>query len=371
MAKPETGVVQTPLHEVHVALGAALTDFAGWSMPLRYGSEIAEHHAVRRAAGIFDLSHMGEIEVTGSDAGAALDHALVGRPSALVPGRARYSMLCDPSGGILDDVVVYRLAPERFLVVANASNATTVHTEITARAVGHSAQVRLVSADWALIAVQGPTSPAIIAQAAAADVSGLRYYTVAPARVGGADVLLARTGYTGEDGFEVYCPAEAAVGVWVALTAAGADHGLVPAGLACRDSLRLEAGMPLYGQELSAEVTPFEVGLGRLVVFDKPGGFVGEQALTARRDQPRCILVGLAGAGRRAPRTRYRVVDPATGSRVGQVTSGLPSPTLGHPVAMALVAPDRVAIGTALQVDVRGRGEDVEVVPLPFYRRPR
>ncbi|MFJ9391886.1 glycine cleavage system aminomethyltransferase GcvT [Nocardioides sp. NPDC101246] len=365
-----TSPVPTPLHEIHQALGASFTDFAGWSMPVRYGSETAEHHAVRTTAGLFDLSHMGEIEVTGPEAGRALDRALVGRPSAIGIGRARYSMVCAEDGGIIDDLVVYRLEQERYLVVANASNVDVVAPALVERARGCDTVVRDASAEWALIAVQGPASAAIVAALTDLDVPSLKYYAIDAGTVAGVDVLLARTGYTGEDGFEVYCAPASAAAVWEAITEAGTPHGLLPAGLACRDTLRLEAGMPLYGHELNRETTPFEAGLGRVVSFDKPDGFVGDDALAVRREEgPRSVLVGLVAAGRRSPRAGYTVVDPDTGEEVGTVTSGSPSPTLGRPIAMAYVRPDLAAVGTKVQVVVRGSHEDAQIVDLPFYSK--
>ncbi|MFE7225264.1 glycine cleavage system aminomethyltransferase GcvT [Nocardioides sp. NPDC057577] len=365
-----TAPVLTPLHAIHQSLGASFTDFAGWSMPVRYGSETAEHNAVRTTAGLFDLSHMGEIEVTGPEAGRALDRALVGSPSKIGLGRARYSMICAEDGGIIDDLVVYRPEQERYLVVANASNVGVVAPALTERAEGYDAVVRDASAEWALIAVQGPASPAIVAALTDLDVPSLRYYAIDAGTVAGVDVLLARTGYTGEDGFEIYCAPSSAVAIWEAIIEAGTPHGLLPAGLACRDTLRLEAGMPLYGHELNRDTTPFEAGLGRVVSFDKPDGFVGDAALAVRRDEgPRSVLVGLVAAGRRSPRAGYTIVDPATGEEVGTVTSGSPSPTLGRPIAMAYVRPDLAAAGTTVQVDVRGSREDAEVVDLPFYSK--
>jgi aminomethyltransferase len=260
----------SPLHEVHQALGASFTDFAGWSMPLRYGSELAEHKAVRTASGLFDLSHMGEIAVTGPQAADALDHALVGTLSKVNPGRARYTMICAEDGGVLDDLVVYRLADDDYMVVANASNVATVVAALTERAEKFDADVTDRSTEYALIAVQGPTSAGIVAEVTGADLSGLKYYASMPATAAGHEVLLARTGYTGEDGFEIYSAAAHAPAIW----AACAERGAIPAGLACRDTLRLEAGMPLYGNELTAELTPFDAGLGRVVKFEKPE-FVG------------------------------------------------------------------------------------------------
>ena len=227
----------SPLEAVHTDLGATFTDFADWRMPLRYTSEIAEHTAVRTAAGLFDLSHMGEIAVTGPGAGAALDHALVTRPSAIRPGRARYSMICTADGGIIDDLVVYRLADTSFLVVANAANVGPVAGELTGRAAGLDATVTDESAAWALIALQGPAAAEILTGLTAADLPGLRYYAITPATVAGTEVRLARTGYTGEDGFELYTPPADAPALWSAISADGTGRGLVPAGLTCRDTL--------------------------------------------------------------------------------------------------------------------------------------
>jgi aminomethyltransferase len=373
----------SPLHDEHVALGAALTDFAGWQMPLRYGSDVAEHTAVRSAAGLFDLSHMGELEITGPGAGDALDRALVGNLSALEVGRARYTMICQEDGGVLDDLVVYRLADTRYLVVANASNVDVVRHALVERFAGR-ADVTLQdrSADVALVAVQGPVAEAIVVglvadQDQAAAVRALRYYASTPGVVAGVEALVARTGYTGEDGFELFVAAADAPAVWRAALTAGQPLGLVPAGLSARDSLRLEAGMPLYGNELDTTTTPHDAGLGRVVKLDKvddegaPLPFVGRAALEARAHAtPARTLVGLVGLGRRAARHGYDVVTPS-GAVVGTVTSGAPSPTFGHPVAMAYVTPEVSAVGTELAVDVRGRHEPVSVATLPFYRRER
>ena len=369
---------RTPLTGVHERLGATLTDFAGWLMPLRYGSETAEHNAVRTAAGLFDLSHMGEIMVTGPGAAGALDYALVGQPSALAPGRARYTMICAPDGGILDDLIVYRLGGDEFLVVANAVNTPVVVEALAARARGKGAEVADRTADYALIALQGPHAARILAPLTDADLAAVKYYAGYPAAVAGRQVLLARTGYTGEDGFELFTRPQDAEPVWEALTAAGAADGLVPAGLAARDTLRLEAGMPLYGNELSSELTPFDAGLGRVVKLDKPGDFVGRAALAERaQTAPQRELVGLVGQSRRVPRHGYDVLwDEAA---CGKVTSGAPSPTLGAPIAMAYVEPGVASQARAaehdgqpgrLAIDVRGSAEPADLVPLPFYRRP-
>ncbi|RAY15826.1 glycine cleavage system aminomethyltransferase GcvT [Actinomadura craniellae] len=354
---------KTPLHDVHVELDATLVDFAGYAMPLRYAGETVEHRAVRTSAGLFDLSHMGEIFLSGPQAGAALDHALVGEISALAVGRARYTMICNPAGGVLDDLIVYRLADETFMVVANAANAATVLAELLDRAAGFDTVVTDRSAEYALIALQGPRAQEILAGFTDAPLADLRYYAIMDGVVAGADALLARTGYTGEDGFELFVSAGDAVPLWRAL--AGVE-GVTPAGLSARDTLRLEAGMPLYGNELTTETTPYEAGLGRVVKLGKPGDFVGKEALTAlSRTPPGRTLVGLVARGRRAPRQGYAVVT-SDGTPCGAVTSGAPSPTLGTPIAMAYL--DAGHSGE-LAVDVRGRQEPVDVVALPFYKR--
>ena len=374
---------RSPLHDEHVALGATLTPFAGWEMPLRYSGDLAEHQAVRTAAGLFDLSHMGEIEVEGPQAAAALDHALVGNLTALAVGRARYTMICEEHGGVIDDLVVYRLADERYMIVANASNVGVVVPALRERFSGFDVTLTDASLTTALIAVQGPAAEAIVVSVTeprdVGAVTALKYYASTNATVSEIPALVARTGYTGEDGFELFVPAELAPALWRDLLAAGAPSGLIPAGLSARDSLRLEAGMPLYGNELDRTTTPYDAGLGRVVRLDKAGpdgapvDFVGRAALEARHgSEPARVLVGLQGLGRRAARHGYPVVGgpAADAPAVGHVTSGAPSPTLGYPVAMAYVTPEVSGVGTELAVDVRGRREPVRVVTLPFYRRP-
>lgn len=379
----------TALYEEHKKLGASFTDFGGWQMPLKYSSELAEHHAVRKAAGIFDLSHMGEVWVTGPDAAAFLDYALVGRISAMAVGKAKYSLICNEDGGIIDDLITYRLPSppdtgegrtDRFLVVPNAGNATTVAAALAERAAGFDVVVNDVSAETSLIAVQGPKAEELLLRLVPAAqhslVTGLGYYAAVevPILVAGAgqELLLARTGYTGEDGFEVFVSNDAAAALWQAIVAIADEGELVPAGLASRDSLRLEAGMPLYGNELSLESDPFAAGLGPVVALSKEGDFVGKAALAARKEAGAGSttgrrLVGLKGLGRRAGRGHYPVLKD--GAVVGEVTSGQPSPSLGYPVAMAYVDVAYTEPGTALDIDLRGKTEPFEVVALPFYKR--
>jgi aminomethyltransferase len=363
--RPVTSTVQeTPLLDVHQRLGATLTEFAGWRMPLRYGSETAEHNAVRTDAALFDLSHMGEIAVTGPGAGAALDYAVTGWPSRLTVGRARYTMICASDGGILDDLIIYRQADERFLVVANASNAAVVLAALQERCAG--AAVTDESATTGLVSIQGPNAAEYLSTVTDLPLAGMPYYAGAYGTVAGRAAWVARTGYTGEDGFELFCAPADCAPVWDAL-AAVAD---VPAaGLAARDTLRLEAGMPLYGNELGPDLTPYEAGLGRVVRLDKPGDFVGRAALAARAAAgPQRTLIGLIGATRRVPRHGYAVLA-ADGTHVGVVTSGAPSPTLGRPIAMAYV--DVAAVDGPFGIDVRGKTEPAEVTGLPFYDRRR
>lgn len=419
---------RTALHGVHEALGASFTDFGGWDMPLRYASDLAEHHAVRRSAGIFDLSHMGEVKVTGPGAAAALDHALVGTISKVGLGRARYTMIVAKDGGILDDLIVYHVGDEEYLVVPNAGNRERVAAALAERCAGFECEVEEISLRTSLIAVQGPRAeeilrgvvesgaaiPAALRPVEGGDADGdcgpdvlcgdgilarLRYYAGVRATAAGHSILLARTGYTGEDGFELFCGSEDAEDLWRVITehaatlpptpgkeGAGPDAAelpaLTPCGLAARDSLRLEAGMPLYGHELTEGITPFDASLGAVVKLDKPE-FVGRDSLAERADRDgepgTRVLVALAGEGRRAARAGSPVLitEPdGTTREVGTVTSGLLSPTLGHPIALALLEPftrEETAwpAGTVLAADVRGRQLPTSVVDAPFYKRAR
>jgi glycine cleavage system T protein (aminomethyltransferase) len=360
----------TPLADRHEALGARMVDFAGWRMPIQYAGILEEHRAVRERAGLFDLCHMGELFVDGPEAGDALAGAVTTDPRTLAPGRAHYSMICAPDGGILDDLIVYRLADDRFLVVANAGNAAVVSDALAERFVGRRAILDDRSLATALVAIQGPAARAILTPLAALDLDAIRYYGIAEGSVAGIPALVARTGYTGEDGFEVFVDAAAGPALWDAIMAAGRGAGLVPVGLGARDTLRLEAGMPLYGNELDRTTTPFDAGLGRVVKLDKAGGFVGREALAkAAEAGPSRSLVGLVVRGRGIARHGHRV---HAGERLsGAVTSGTMSPTLGVPIAMAYVAPGDAAPGTMLDVEIRDARAAAEVVPLPFYTRPR
>ncbi|OZD53430.1 glycine cleavage system protein T [Rhodococcus sp. 06-1477-1B] len=376
----------SPLNDRHEALGASFTDFGGWNMPVRYTSDLAEHHAVRTAAGLFDISHMAEFRVEGTAAAAFLDVVLAGRLSTMKIGKAKYSLVLAESGGIVDDVIVYRTGEQSFLVISNAGNRDAVASAFaeaheaclsaSAASTGSATDARGtltvddVTDDYALIALQGPAARGILSSTPGVEITGtaldeLGYYAWTAGTFEGAPLFIARTGYTGEDGYELMIPTAQAGVLWDAALASGAEAGLVPCGLAARDTLRLEAGMPLYGHELSLDIVPAQAGLGRVVALDKEE-FVGKRGLSsASAEAP--VLVGLVSAGRRAGRAGYAVLhgDDA----VGEITSGALSPTLGHPVAMAFVAPAASAPGTALTIDVRGTRIPATVTALPFYRR--
>ncbi|MBX3090191.1 MAG: glycine cleavage system aminomethyltransferase GcvT [Cryobacterium sp.] len=367
---------RSPLYQLHEVAGAQFTDFAGWLMPVSYGSDLAEHHAVRTAAGIFDISHMAEIRVEGAEAAAFLDYALAGKMSSLSPMQAKYSLLLDEAAGIIDDLIVYRRGEVDFLVVANAGNHDPVVAELNSRSKGFEVSVVDESDLTALIAVQGPKAREILEATdglsivdGAQSLADLKYYWSTSADFKGEAVFVARTGYTGEDGFELYVGNAAAADLWKALLLAGEPLGLIPAGLASRDTLRLEAGMPLYGHELNRNVLPAQVGLAKVVHFTKEVDFVGRGAAEAGPKEGSRVLVGLASEGRRAGRAGYELYSGD--QAVGEITSGALSPTLGHPIAMAMIDPLFAEIGSIVDIDVRGTRIPATVVPLPFYKREK
>ncbi len=362
----------TPLVDEHRALGAKLIDFAGWLMPVQYSGILEEHRAVRERAGLFDLSHMGELFVEGPEAGDALAYALVTNPPALAIGRAHYSMIVAPDGGILDDLIVYRLGEESFLVVANAGNAQLVSDTLAERIAGRRAVLDDRSLATALIAIQGPNAAAILAPFTDVDLAVLKYYAIAEGSVAGIPALVARTGYTGEDGFEIFVENARAVELWRTLLEAGTPAGLMPVGLGARDTLRLEAGMPLYGNDLDRTTNPYEAGQGRVVKLEKTGDFVGRSALEkVARDGVNRRLVGFTVKGRGIARHGYPVYAAGEDRDTGIVTSGTQSPTLGVPIGMAYVAPRDAEPGTMVEVGIREQRVPAQIVPLPFYRRAR
>jgi aminomethyltransferase len=364
----EPTVHQSPLTEIHRELGARLIEFGGWLMPVQYSSIIEEHRVVRERVGLFDLSHMGELHVDGPDAGAALAAALVTNPPSLAVGRAHYSMICMPDGGIIDDLIVYRLEESGFLVVANAGNAATVSDTLAERFQRNKAVLDDRSLATGLLAIQGPQSADVLGPLTDVDLGALRYYAVAEGAVAGVPALVARTGYTGEDGFEIFIDTGRTAELWAILLAVVRSAGGLPVGLGARDTLRLDAGMPLYGNELDLRTNPYEAGLGRVVKLDKPADFVGRAALEkVARDGPARKLVGLTVEGRGIARHGHPVWVGER--RTGVVTSGSQSPTLGVSIAMAYVAPGDAEPGTVVEVEIRAARVPARVVPLPFYRR--
>lgn len=381
----------TALHSVHAKLGARFTDFGGWDMPLKYTSELDEHRAVREAVGVFDLSHMGEVWVRGPQAAEFLDYALISKLSAVKVGKAKYSMICTESGGIIDDLISYRIEENTYLVVPNAGNIDNVVSALQERAGAFDVDVEDKSSKTSMIAVQGPKAAEAMVEivenvvdapeASGAGstvneaIAGLGYYAAFEGIVAGQPVLVARTGYTGEDGFEIIVNNDAAQDVWDKALAEATRLGGLPCGLACRDTLRLEAGMPLYGNELSLKLTPVDAGLGVLAATKSKGSFVGRDAIMAAKDKgTEQTLIGLSGEGRRAARGGYAVM--AGDKKIGEVTSGALSPTLGHPVAMAYVSKSAVTSGAAaegaeVEVDIRGKRLPFTVVALPFYSREK
>jgi aminomethyltransferase len=358
----------TALHATHEAAGAQFTDFSGWWMPLRYDSDLTEHHRVRQGVGLFDLSHMAEIMVTGAKAAEFLDYALSATHSTMEPGRAKYSLILAPDGGILDDLIVYRLGHDSFLVVANAGNRHTVFDALSDRSGRFGVDVVDRTDQTVMVALQGPDSQHVLQALGHLDVTqpldGLGYYRTTTATWSGHDVQIARTGYTGEDGFELYIDKDAGVALWEALMSAGAPWDLAPCGLAARDTLRLEAGMPLYGHELTADIHPVQAGLGRSVDKSK-AEFVGKGSEPAPGAR---VLVGITAQGRRAARADYPVTD-VEGNVIGVVTSGALSPSLGYPIHLAYVDEDFSDPGTELMLDVRGTPLPGTITRLPFYTR--
>jgi aminomethyltransferase len=339
-----------------------MTSFSGWTMPLQYSSIREEHRAVREAVGLFDLSHMGELRVKDE---ALAQRLLTRDPAKLRPGRIQYALLCKEDAGILDDVLVYAVEDGGYLLVVNAGNQDSDFEWIRRHDGGDSSFN--VGRDWALIGVQGPRAAALVQRMSSVDLSGVRYYAFVDGSVAGVACIISRTGYTGEDGFELFCASEDAVKLWRALLEAGQGDGIRPAGLGARDTLRLEAGMRLYGNDMDTDTNPLEAGLEWTLNLDHD--FIGRDAIVAARDRGlNRSLVGLKMLDRSIPRHGYPVLE--NGQRVGIVTSGNVSFTLGYNIGMAFVPPGLASPGTRLSIEVRGNAAPAEVVALPFYKRP-
>ena len=358
--------LRTPLHDVHVRSGARMVEFAGWDMPVQYAGILEEHQAVRTRLGLFDVSHMGEVVFRGPRALETLNRLFTNDLSRVADGQAQYGCLCRDSGGIVDDVVVYRRSAQDLLVCVNAANRSK-DFEWLRDGAGGQAEVRNESDDWAQLALQGPRAQAVLGRLTRTDLASLKTFHFAEGEVAGVRCTIARTGYTGEDGFELFCPPGQASGLWGALVEAGAAEGIAPCGLGARDSLRLEVAYRLYGSDMDDSTTPLEAGLAWVVKLDK-GDFSGKAALLAQKQKglPR-KLVGFTLTDPGIARHGHDVL--AGGKKVGAVTSGTRSPTLKISIGLAYVPPALAAEGSTFAVDIRGRAAAAKVVKTPFYTR--
>ncbi len=364
-------LAKTPLHQWHASHGGRMVDFAGWSMPVQYASIVAEHQATRKSLGLFDVSHMGRLRISGAGTTEFLNGLVTRRIDNMTPGQIRYGLVTNNNGGILDDVLVYRLPGESgtdYVMVVNASNRQKIVAWIDSRLNGRSdVKIQDQTVQTAMIAVQGPLAVELLQPLVAARLSMMKYYSGLETTIDEHAGLVSRTGYTGEDGFELIVPGEAAEGIWTKLLQAGQAQGAMAAGLGCRDTLRLEAAMPLYGHELSEKINPLEAGLSFAVDLEGRQ-FPGRDALArAKQIGVPHRRIGLKLAGRRVPREHYAVL--CDGRKIGEVSSGTFSPTLDQPIAMAYVEANYCTIGKTLEIDIRGQSATAEVVKLPFYRR--
>ena len=368
MTEPTGPLRRTPLNAIHRQLGAKMVPFGGWDMPVQYAGILEEHRAVRGKAGLFDVSHMGEFEVEGPDAAAAVQRLVSNDMETLQVGQVRYAALCTEAGTFVDDLTVARLAGDRFLITVNASNIEKDLAWIRAHA-GGRVTIRDKSEETALLALQGPAAVAILQPLTPLDLGAIKYYWFARGKALGLDVICSRTGYTGEDGFELYLPAAQAPAAWSALMEAGRAHGLQPCGLGARDTLRLEAKMALYGNDIDDQHTVLEADLAWIVKFEK-GDFIGRAALWKQKTEGlRRKLVGFEMVGRGIARHGYPLAK--AGAPIGEVTSGSMAPWLNKPIGLGYVPVEHAAVGAEFDVIIRGQPVPARVVPTPFYKRPR
>ena len=357
---------KTPLYEAHKALGAKIVSFAGWQMPVQYASLIEEHIAVRQRCGLFDVSHMGEIEVSGRDALCAVERLTTNNASRLIDGSCQYTLLCNEKGGVVDDVFLYRISKERFMFCVNADNADKIYEWIK-KNTRDAANVKNLSDDYAQLALQGPFSERILAKVSETDPSAIKRNRFATIKVCGIETLVSRTGYTGEDGFELYIKPEGSEKVWSGLLQAGKEHGILPCGLGARDTLRLEMGYPLYGHELSEEITPIEAGLSKYVAASKED-FIGKEPLVRQINKGVSRnLIGFFMEDDGIPRTGYRILNNET--PVGEVTSGTFSPSMRRAIGMGFVVAG--CPGAGLAIEIRGKARKANAVTPPFYAKDK
>ena len=356
---------KTPLNAVHRELKARMVDFAGWEMPVQYAGPLPEHLAVRQAVGVFDISHMGEIEVTGSNATAVVQHVTCNDVTTLARGQAQYSALLTHQGTFVDDVVVYKFSDSRYLLCVNASNTDKAFEWIQLNTPG-GADIHDRSQDYVQLAVQGPHSPAVLQEIASVDLSGLAFYHFCEGEIEGHQAIISRTGYTGETGYEIYVAPEAGVPVWEALFRVGSRYDIQPIGLAARNTLRLEMKYALYGNDIDDTTTPLEAGLAWIVKLNQ-GDFVGRDALLQQKSEGvKRRLIGFELSGRGIPRDGYpvHVSDEVTST----VSSGSYSPSLGKGIGLAYLPIEHTTVGTAIQIMIRGGAIDAKVVATPFYK---
>jgi aminomethyltransferase len=362
---------KTPLHAAHLAASARMVDFGGWHMPVQYSGLSNEHHAVRTKAGLFDVSHMGEVIVEGEDSEKFLNTLVTNNVSRLVDGQALYTVMCYENGGIVDDLLVYRRATQKYLLCINAGNIDKDYAWIEKLAKTFSKlHVHNASDEFCQVAIQGPLAEQILAKLTKTELKSIKYYHFAEADFLGEKSILSRTGYTGEDGFEIYAPAKHGEKIWNALMDAGAPLGLIPAGLGARDTLRMEMKFPLYGHEITQDTNPLEAGLGWVVKLDKPTDFIGKAALLKIKSEGvKRQLVGLKSLDRGIPRQGYEVYSADGKEKLGEVTSGTMSPSLGYPVAIAYIRVGTHAIGNKVAIKVRDNFVPAEIVGTPFYKK--
>ncbi len=359
---------RTALYEQHLALGARIVEFSGWEMPVQYSGILQEHQAVRTKAGLFDVSHMGEFKVEGDDALAFLQYLVPNDVARLAVHQALYTQLCLPTGGVIDDLLIYRLSEHNYMLVVNAGNITKDFAWVQGQAT-HFQNVSVIdqSDTTALLALQGPAALSILQPFTETDLTDISYYHCAAAPVDGINCIISRTGYTGEDGFELYCASVDVVKLWNELLAAGGSQGLLPTGLGARDTLRLEAGLCLYGHELDEQTDPLEARLNWTVKMNK-GSFIGRDALLATKEQgPQKLLIGIETLERGIPRGGYAIYDKE--QYIGTLTSGAPGPSVGKNIGMGYVETVHAVIGNAVQIDIRGKRVAAQIVALPFYKR--
>lgn len=360
---------RTPLYEEHHTAKAKLIDFGGWEMPVQYAGVIEEHNTVRTKAGLFDVSHMGEVDVKGKDALPFVQNLITNDVTKIQDGQILYSPMCYQNGGIVDDLLVYRYGTEHFYIVVNASNTDKDYAWMLEQTKGYDVQLDNLSAQVAQLAIQGPFAEKILQKLTSTDLSEIKYYWFTHGEVNGVPCLISRTGYTGEDGFEIYMVPDKAPELWQKLLEVGAPEGIQPIGLGARDTLRFEAKLPLYGNELSSEISPLEAGIGFFVKLTKEK-FVGKEALAKQKEEgvPRKV-VGLEMVERGIARSHYPIQKD--GEEVGFITSGSFSPTLNKNIALGLIRADLAEMGATLDVVIRGKAVKAQIIPTPFYKRTK